>query len=42
MKVIEECLYDTWRIDMNSTIDKRLVVFIPSFISSKQSEKESE
>ena len=33
---------DTWRIDMNSTIDKRLVVFIPSFISSKQSEKESE
>lgn len=29
-------------IDMNSTIDKRLVVFIPSFISSKQSEKESE
>jgi uncharacterized protein YxjI len=32
---------DTWRLNMNSNIDKRLLVFIPSFISSAQQEREN-
>jgi uncharacterized protein YxjI len=32
---------DTWRLDMNSDIDRRLLVFIPSFISSAQQEREN-
>lgn len=33
---------DVWDVTIQSDIDKRLIVFIPSFISSAQSERESD
>ena len=33
---------DSWSISINSNIDKRLVIFIPSFITSAQSKKSEE
>lgn len=35
-------LADKWDINVTSDIDKRLIVFIPSFISSSQSEKDDD
>jgi len=34
-------LGDEWEIEINSNIDKRLIVFIPSFIKSSQDRKKS-
>ena len=30
---------DSWEVNINSSIDRRLVIFIPAFISLAQSEK---
>jgi uncharacterized protein YxjI len=33
---------DTWRLNMNTEIDKRLIIFIPSFVSSTQQSRKEE
>jgi uncharacterized protein YxjI len=33
---------DSWEVNINSSIDKRLIIFIPAFISLAQSEKSEE
>jgi len=33
---------DSWEVNINSSIDKRLIIFIPAFISLSQSEKSEE
>lgn len=33
---------DSWDVEINSNIDERLIIFIPSFISAAQSSKKSE
>lgn len=33
---------DKWDVNITGNIDKRLIVFIPSFISSTQAERDNE
>jgi uncharacterized protein YxjI len=37
-----EMFGDTWRVNINSDIDKRLIIFIPAFVSSAQSSRSEE